>query len=290
MPATAESTKHQRLQELSHFLRSRRARLSPRDLGLDTARPRRTPGLRREEVAVLAGVGTSWYTWLEQGRDINVSDDVVRAISRALRLTPHEDDYFRRLVGLGPTAGGPAAVDDLNLEHVRSAVERWFPQPALAIDPFWNVLAANDAVPEVLGFSKGGNVLRTFFTDPTCWARYGDPEYLARLTVTRFRADMVDRFGDPRLEQLTEYLCARSEMFDRLWNSHDVLPLHQQREKHVSHPRVGTLVFHVHIWNLAASDEVQLILHSADSKETTERLDALFHPGGTEGPPLQAAS
>src|SRR3954467_10382014 len=93
---------------LSHFLRSRRARLSPQQVGLVvSAGKRRTPGLRREEVAVLAGIGTSWYTWLEQGRDIKVSEPVARAIGRALRLDLGETAYFYRLVGLGHSV--PAA-------------------------------------------------------------------------------------------------------------------------------------------------------------------------------------
>src|SRR5262245_24667076 len=87
---------------LRDFLRARRARLSPADVGMPDAGRRRTPGLRREEVAVLAGVGASWYTWLEQGRDINVSDSVVDAISRALRLSQAERAYLYRLAGLNP--------------------------------------------------------------------------------------------------------------------------------------------------------------------------------------------
>src|SRR3954471_15966448 len=127
-----------RHQALSHFLRSRRARLSPQQVGLVvSAGKRRTPGLRREEVAVLAGIGTSWYTWLEQGRDIKVSEPIARAIGRALRLDQGELAYFYRLVGLGHSA----PVADIADSVFEPVVNGWLPNPALVIDPLWNILA-----------------------------------------------------------------------------------------------------------------------------------------------------
>ncbi|MGW4296444.1 helix-turn-helix domain-containing protein, partial [Micromonospora chersina] len=97
--SNASSSSDRRQAELRAFLRSRRARLSPSDVGLPDAGRRRTPGLRREEVAVLAGVGVSWYTWLEQGRDIKVSEDVLDAVGRTLRLDPVERAHLYRLAG-----------------------------------------------------------------------------------------------------------------------------------------------------------------------------------------------
>src|SRR5947209_20590208 len=95
--------------ELSDFLKSRRARISPETVGLPPGRRRRTPGLRREEVADLAGVGLTWYTWLEQGRDIRVSPEVLSAIARALRLEPAERAHLFRLAGHAPPVVEPAA-------------------------------------------------------------------------------------------------------------------------------------------------------------------------------------
>ncbi|MEV4615204.1 helix-turn-helix transcriptional regulator [Kitasatospora sp. NPDC049258] len=274
--ATSDAARQHRLQELSQFLRSRRAKLSPGELGLDLSRRRRTPGLRREEVAVLAGVGTSWYTWLEQGRDINVSTEVVQAISRALRLSPAEEAYFFRLTGLNhpsQPATAPAVQEKSYLDQI---VTQWFPQPALAVDPFFNILAANDAVPEVLGFPAGGNVLVTFFTDRSCRDRYRDSDHLAQVTVSHFRADMAHYFGDPRLERLTSHLCALSPEFTRLWESHNVLDVDQHRAKVVRHRKATELTFHVHTWNLAANDNVKLILHTPTDQATRESLYRLF--------------
>src|SRR5918912_451526 len=104
-PGTATTSRA----ELSEFLKSRRARISPATLGLPNGRRRRTPGLRREEVADLAGVGLTWYTWLEQGRDIRVSPEVLAAIARALQLEPAERAHLFRLAGHAPPAADPTA-------------------------------------------------------------------------------------------------------------------------------------------------------------------------------------
>ncbi|MGF1426242.1 helix-turn-helix transcriptional regulator [Kitasatospora sp. LaBMicrA B282] len=276
--ATSDAAKRHRLQELSQFLRSRRARLSPEVLGIDPSRRRRTPGLRREEVAVLAGVGTSWYTWLEQGRDINVSPEVVHAICRALRLSSAESAYLFRLAGVSPSDQPQQEPGAEARSHLDEIVNQWFPQPALAVDPFFNILAANAAVPEVLGFPLGANVLITFFTDSSCWERYESPEHLAEVTVSHFRAEMASYFGDPRLDQLTGRLCDLSPEFRKLWESHDVLEVDQHRAKVVRHEQAGAFTFHVHTWNLAANDSVKLILHTPTDEETRDRLAGLF-PG-----------
>jgi transcriptional regulator with XRE-family HTH domain len=140
-----------RREELGAFLRSRRARLTPADVGLpDDGSRRRTPGLRREEVAVLAGVGVSWYTWLEQGRDINASPQVLDALARALRLNPVERDTLYALArGELPLPDGtsiPGDDDDLV-----ALVEALHPNPAYLHGPLTRVLAFNRAAEIVLG-------------------------------------------------------------------------------------------------------------------------------------------
>ncbi|MEV0175070.1 helix-turn-helix transcriptional regulator [Streptomyces sp. NPDC050803] len=274
------------LEELSHFLRTRRMRLSPAEVGLSASGRRRTPGLRREEVAVLAGVGTSWYTWLEQGRDINVSESVLGAISGALRLNPAEEIYLHRLAGLKTpdvdqrTDGGPA-----DPERLAEIVNHWFPNPALVRDRCWNILAANSAVAEFLGFpGPGGNILVEFFTDETCRRRYAQADELARSTVARFRADVADCFGRPEVERILDELNDRSPEFARLWGSHEVLEPTRSRAKEIFHGTVGALGFDVHEWELAADHEVQLILHMPTVQETRDKLDAFFAAAGPDDP------
>ncbi len=261
-------------------------RLSPAEVGLSASGRRRTPGLRREEVAVLAGVGTSWYTWLEQGRDINVSESVLGAISGALRLNPAEEIYLHRLAGLKTpdvdqrTDSGPA-----DPERLAEIVNHWFPNPALVRDRSWNILAANSAVPEFLGFGgPGGNILVEFFTDEGCRRRYAHADALARSTVARFRADVADCFGRPEVERVLDELTDRSPEFKQLWGSHEVLEPSRSRTKEISHDGVGVLSFDVHEWELAADHEVQLVLHMPTVQETRDKLDAFFAAADPDDP------
>ncbi|MEU0602414.1 helix-turn-helix transcriptional regulator [Streptomyces sp. NPDC006393] len=280
----AKHHRKRQLEELSHFLRSRRMRLNPADVGLNTSGRRRTPGLRREEVAVLAGVGTSWYTWLEQGRDINVSESVLGAISGALRLNPAEEIYLHRLAGLRtPDVDQRADSGPDDPERLAEIVNHWFPNPALVRDRCWNILAANSAVPEFLGFpGPGGNILVEFFTDESCRRRYVQAEALARSTVARFRADVADCFGRPEVERIVDELNERSPQFARLWSSHEVLEPMKSRAKEIVHGEVGTLGFDVHEWELAADHEIQLVLHMPTAQDTREKLDAFFAAAGPE--------
>ncbi|MER7223526.1 helix-turn-helix transcriptional regulator [Streptomyces rubradiris] len=278
------SHRKRQLEELSHFLRTRRMRLSPGDVGLTTSGRRRTPGLRREEVAVLAGVGTSWYTWLEQGRDINVSDAVLGAISGALRLNAAEEIYLHRLAGLkAPEDAARATSGPDDPRRLAELVNHWFPNPALVRDRCWNILAANSAVPEFLGFpGPGANILVEFFTDKTCRERYVRGDALARSSVARFRADVADCFGRPEVERVLAELSERSPEFSELWSGHEVLEPVKSRTKEVLHPGVGTLSFDVHEWELAADHEVQLVLHMPTVQETKEKLDAFFASAGPD--------
>ncbi|WP_297541548.1 helix-turn-helix transcriptional regulator [Amycolatopsis sp.] len=270
-----------KLEELSHFLRSRRARLSPEDLGLNTSRRRRTPGLRREEVAVLAGVGTSWYTWLEQGRDIKVSESVARAISGALRLEPAEQMYLFRLLDMNPTLVlsddspkfGDAACDSL--------VNEWLPNPAVIIDKFWNLRAINEAGEDVLGLgAEDSNLLTAFFTKQQYRNRYVDADQIAQMAVAQFRADLVNQFDDERFTQLIAFLCEQSSEFSQLWESHEVAEL-QSKTKELQHPQVGRLSFSVQMWQLADREDMRLILHLPEKlTDTKAKLTTLANLRG----------
>ncbi|MBK3565990.1 helix-turn-helix transcriptional regulator [Streptomyces sp. MBT62] len=206
---------------LRHFLRSRRARLSPGDVGLRMGGRRNTPGLRREEVAVLAGVSASWYTWLEQGRDIKVSGDVLDAVSKALNLDRTERAHLYLLAGVNPPAARQEVTSE-ELSRLRLAVEVWQPAPAFVVDRYWNVLVSNAPARALLGVQDmGSNYLWSFFTDGRNRSRYPHWLDVASRLVGQFRVQTVRFLDDPNFEQLARRLCSASPDFDRLWGRHE---------------------------------------------------------------------
>jgi hypothetical protein len=260
----ASETFSRRRAALSNFLRSRRARLSPQQVGLTvSAGKRRTPGLRREEVAVLAGIGTSWYTWLE------------------LRLDPGELAYFYRLVGLGHTA--PAApAEGGGFEPV---VDGWLPNPALVIDQVWNILALNQATRLVFGLSaEDGNLLAGLFGNNVLRARCADWDWLTRVAVAQFRAATVEHQDDPALHELVDGLAERSNRFAELWRRHEVLPA-EATPTGIEHPEAGRLDFESNVWRLGATPSVQLVLYLPSTGATAPRLGRLLsrHPRQVTG-------
>src|SRR5690349_22910145 len=179
--------------ELADFLRRRRASLKPQDVGLPNGGRRRTPGLRREEVAQIAGVGTTWYTWLEQGRDVRASMDVLESISRALRLTPAERDHLI-LLGRGEQAPPMTPTAEQVSPTVKRLIKNLGPNPAYVLGRRWDIICWNRAYTAVFG--DPGEVPKPFrnhvwltFTDPARRELMPDWEKAARLQVARFRAD-----------------------------------------------------------------------------------------------------
>ncbi|MFI6869769.1 helix-turn-helix transcriptional regulator [Nocardia sp. NPDC050406] len=242
MVSESTAVKEQRRAQLRDFLRTRRARITPGDVGLITSGRRRTPGLRREEVAQLAGVGVSWYTWLEQGRDINVSGEVLDAVSRALRLTEPERAHLHVLAGLlPPRAHGPAAATVG--PELRRLLDSWTPRPAILRDRYWNILGINDGTRAVFGYDDADhNCLVTFFTN----SRYRDLHTawtaIAPDVVAAYRADAAHAPGDPGFHRVIDELATASTEFAELWARHDVAaPM--QSIKAVQHPQVGELTF-----------------------------------------------
>ena len=201
-----------RRDELRAFLRSRRGRLSPADVGLpENGGRRRTPGLRREEVAALAGVGVSWYTWLEQGRDINPSPDVLDALARALRLDPAER---RTLFALAraelPLADDVAGTDpgqlDGDIGQLVALVDSLHPNPAYLLGPMTKLLAWNRAASVVLGSPDHlapdrRYLLWWLMVDPGEGGMTAQREGTARNTLARFRAEYARHAGEPEYEQ-----------------------------------------------------------------------------------------
>lgn len=208
---------------VGHFLQTRRSRLRPADVGMAPGGRRRTPGLRREEVAVLAGLSVSWYTWLEQGRDINVSPTALHAISRALRLDPCERRYLFRLLGLRSGVGGDGTPHDEQggIEHL---VAGWTLHPAFVRDRYWDVVAANEAAIDLLGLAPGRqNLLVDAFCLEGSTDRYPASADVRRRYAARLRDDLSLQPQDARLASLVCHLSRRSEHFTRLWELHEIL-------------------------------------------------------------------
>lgn len=222
---------------LGEFFRTRREQTRPEDVGLPVSPRRRTPGLRREEVAVLANVGVSWYTWLEQGRAIGASGEILDAISDALQLSPEDRTYVRRLASgrrLSPAAAhGQAAqrdnqtgarssgqlfdVDSNQLALLQQLVDA-IGNPSYIADPFWTVVAMNAAAADTFDTRVGESCLHRFFTDPDLARPHVHKEMMARSMVAQFRAQSAKFPDDPRFDIMARSLCEVSKAFSELWH------------------------------------------------------------------------
>lgn len=232
-------------EELGRFLRSRRARLDPADLGLPAGQRRRTPGLRREEVAVLAGLSTSWYTYLEQGRPITPSAEVLDSLAKVLRMTEDERRHLhvlalghvRRPASLVPYSSGQ--------EVLRQAVRQLAdsPYPAYAGDHRGDLLAWNDAATR--WYEDWGrfpvehrNIVWWMLLAPQARVRLADWEAETRDSLARWRAASARWPTDPRTVELISELRDRSPEFARWWAGHDVQE-HRSRIRRFHHPERG---------------------------------------------------
>jgi transcriptional regulator with XRE-family HTH domain len=273
-----------RRSELADFLRTRRASLQPEDVGLPAGGRRRTPGLRREEVAQLAGVGTTWYTWLEQGRDVRASLEVLEALARALRLTSAERGHLV-LLGRGeqgPACRPPAEKASLTLRRV---VENLGPSPACILGRRWDYLAWNHAWRVVFGWEPGQdpstrNHVWLTFMDPSRRELLPDWERGARRLVAKFRADNARHIGDPAFERLVSSLRAASPEFRKWWERHEVATGGEGR-KELLHPVAGKLVFEHAVFRHEASDQRLVLYSPLREEDTAAKLTQLLesHPG-----------
>ncbi|WP_269745532.1 helix-turn-helix transcriptional regulator [Thermobifida cellulosilytica] len=225
---------------MGNFLKARRAEITPAQVGLPTSRNRRTPGLRREEVALLAGVGVSWYTWIEQGRATNVSGEVLDAIARALRLDQTQRLYLRRLAGVGADPEPSEVRPDPRA--FQPFVDNWLPNPAYVADRYWNLVAVNEAVRNLMGLDAPQNILEEFFTNEQTRKRYPLWKDDAPILVARFRSQAARYSGDPGFTALISRLRRDSPEFAELWNRHEVLEDSCGTEI-LHHPAFGNLSF-----------------------------------------------
>ncbi|MGW1838500.1 helix-turn-helix transcriptional regulator [Streptomyces sp. NPDC002067] len=277
--AHTESARDGRRAELREFLRSRRGRVSPADVGMPDGGRRRTPGLRREEVAVLAGVGVSWYTWLEQGRDIKVSEQVLDAVAGALLLDAAEHAHLYRLAGLTPPQP-PSRPSVPPSPEVRRLLDAWSPRPGYVRDRHWNFTAVNDAARKVFGYRENDhNCLVSFFTNARYRVLHRNWDEAAPEVAAAFRADAARYPDDPEFGRIAADLAAVSPEFAGLWARHDAAE-HTRAVKAVDHPEAGTLVFDATLLPLPEHPGHHLILHNPrPGTGTQERVAALMRTG-----------
>lgn len=214
--------------ELGAFLRSRRERLSPQGLGLPAGGRRRTPGLRREEVAMLAGVGVTWYTWLEQGREINPSPEVLDAVCRALRLDPDERNHVWLLAAARPAPGAAdeSACGVVTEDHL-ALLEHLLPLPACIQTAKFDILASNSSYRFLIddfdtGPVEDRNCLIRAFLDPAWAAAYRDYPRVTSRMVARLRASMAAHLDDPAWTGLVARMRRESALFSELWDRHEL--------------------------------------------------------------------
>jgi transcriptional regulator with XRE-family HTH domain len=262
----------ERRSELSDFLRTRRAKVVPSDVGLADGARRRTPGLRREEVALLANIGTTWYTRLEQGLPINVSAEVLEGISRALRLTSDERRHLHLLAGL------PLTVVPQDEEHVSDLVHRVLtalePCPAYIRGRRWDVLAWNRSAEALSEFSRTSgpsrNIVWRLFRDSEMQCRLGDPACTKRRCVAQFRAVAAKYPNDPAFTELIDDLRANSPEFRQLWAEHDVLGSADGLKRY-RHPELGELILDYTALELPGDGDMRMIVLTAAPGSESER-------------------
>lgn len=268
----------ERREALADFLRTRRMRLSPEDVGLPPGFRRRTPGLRREEVAQLANIGTSWYTSLEQGRDVNPSEQVLESLVQALRLTDAERRHlFLLALRYVPEQNLPME------EQVSPALEQMVmaldPHPAYITGRRWDVLTWNKTADHIFNFSQattpyGRNMLWRAFTNAASVHDYEEWAAVARGMVARFRADSARYPGDKAFARLIEDLQKTSAEFREWWSQHDVIGV-PNCHKEFQHPTLGYLEFEYVELQVPDNLDLRILVYNA-TPATVAKLKPLL--------------
>src|SRR5262245_44830567 len=268
---------------LIDFLKGCRARLSPGQVGLPDTNRRRTPGLRREDVAALAGVSVTWYTWLEQGRRIQVSADVLERICSTLRMSADEREYLFALVQHRPAPRVPLRPDEVSPAITRMLTA--LAVPAIVMTARWDVIAWNRLASMVFrDYDKlppeRRNLLRILLVDDESYQ--GDAaayEAMARRILSKFRVDYSQVPGDPAFDELIAELSARCPIFRKLWSSPEVIG---RSEAVAYHPRFGGMTFEHSSYVPEGSPMMRLVIfvpHDEASQQKVRALIAAERPG-----------
>ena len=269
---------------LGSYLKDRRAKLDPTAFGLSGPR-RRTPGLRREEVAQRAAISATWYTWLEQGRGGAPSADVLERIARALMLTEVEREHLF-LLGLGR----PPAIRFQTTEGVTPRLQRVLDaltlSPALVKTPTWDVVAWNRAAAVVLTDygalpPEQRNILRLVFLDPRVRAAQFDWDGVARFVVAAFRADAARAGAAAKVEALVDELCRLSPEFATMWRDNDVRS-YGEGVKRLRHPIAGPIAFEFSAFGVDGRPDLGMVIYNPATPADADRVRSLVESKAKE--------
>ena len=260
---------------LGTYLRDRRMKLDPAALGFPAER-RRTPGLRREEVAQRANISPTWYTWLEQGRGGAPSADVLDRISRALMLTDVEREHLF-LVGLGRPPQARYHEKEGVTPRLQRVLDALDPSPALIRTATWNVLAWNRAATVMLG-DYGSlppdqrNVLRIIFLDPRARAVQYDWESVARHVIGAFRVDAARAGAATEVEPLVEELCRLSPEFRMMWRDNEIRDVKGEAIKRIRHPVLGPLAFEYSTFSVDGRTDLSMCVYNPATPADVQKI------------------
>ena len=281
-------------EQLAHFLRRRREALAPSDVGLPVGSRRRTPGLRREEVALLAGMSVDYVGRLEQQRATQPSEQMLNALVRALRLSLDERDHLYRLAGHNP----PTRIG--GTEHVRATLlrilDRLHDTPAQVVDDLGATLEQNRLAVALLGDDArftglDRSLVHRWFTDPRARDVYPaeDHEHQSRIQVADLRA-AVGRRGaqDSRARALVDSLLSQSAEFRTLWEQHAVA-VRRGEEKRIAHPQLGVIEVQCEILRVPDDSQWLLVFTATPGTESAARLELLGVVGHDEFGSLQGS-
>ncbi|NIG77428.1 helix-turn-helix domain-containing protein [Klebsiella sp. Ap-873] len=266
---------------LALFLRTRRESLDPQRLGLPRSGRRRTPGLRREEVALLADIGVTWYTWLEQGREVNPSATAMTAIASALQCSPAETRHLFILAGLPPSEAPAAAQCEGLSPAARRMLDALMPNPASIQKPNFDILGYNSHFCQLMGVDLDNeppehrNCIYQYLTNETWRSRVDCNEDVLPKFVGWFRAGITEHRGDPRWETLLESFFAASPAFKTLWEQRYEIRNIENHIKQYTHPQIGTFGMQQVNWYSAPRDGSRLLVY-LPVDELGERALRLF--------------
>ena len=269
---------------IGEYLRARRELVRPEDVALpDVGGRRRVPGLRREEVALLAGVSIDYYVRLEQGRDQHPSEQVLDALARALQLDDDATAHLRRLARPPARRRRSAPRPERPPAGIVRFIECWTETPAVVEGRYTDVLAANSlALALAPYFAVGTNLVRATFLDPRVRDMYDDWERITESAVAGLRSLVGPDVDDPRLNELVGELSVRSDRFRRLWARHDARPRRSGTAR-LDHPQVGPLELNYEKLPIPDADRQTLAVHHAEpgspSAQSLALLASLARPG-----------
>ncbi len=255
--------------ELGEFLQALRLRGTPEAFGFPSGARRRTQGLRREEVAQLAGISATWYTWIEQGREVNVSADALDRLANALKLSRTERAYLFEMADRRDPQANATETDTApeTLVNMLASIQI----PAYIMGRTWDLLAWNQPATDLfIGWLDAlktdnlkqdalPNLLRFVFTHPDAKQFVVNWEMRARRLVAEFRADCRSRLEEPELQRLVSELSQASPEFERFWKQHDVLE-RQGGQREFNHPKLGLISYQQVTLRPVEQEQLKLVL------------------------------